>query len=561
MSNLEALGEVVSTDLLIIGGGIGGLTAAISAMEESPEIDVLLVDKQTIGWSGKAPKTGGVLMVIGPEDDLEDFFEYQIRNIGEYLNDQDLLHALAKESYGLVEKLDTWGVKVARDAEGKPQTTKGFGPKWSIVGIDLNILIPLRKKARKMGAKMLNKIQVVDLLTQNRRVVGAVGFNIIDGRFYIFKAKSTLLANGSCNYKVERMWSAANGDGIAAAYRAGAEMRNAEFGNFYDILIKDQDSPAVGSQAFIYNANGDQLVKLYGAENEPDIALATILGMEKEINEGKGPLVIDIAGWQGRFASRPRWERPHWDAFYGRSRKKMSKYGPPPVDKPEVTFSFHAELSPVKVDHNMKTTLEGLWAIGDTSYGGSALAGAVFAPPARMRGTGLLNAVFSAMRGGPSAARSIPEASPQEVDYAEVKKLKDEIFTHMEHNKGLTPADAVQTIQQIIVPIKYNLRRRKERMEEALSKLDALKQKLPDLFAKDGHALFQCHEAKAMALCAEMTYRSALMREESRGWHYREDFPERDDKNWLKWIIVKQEGGKMVLSTEQVPIDKYRIQP
>ena len=98
-------------------------------------------------------------------------------------------------------------------------------------------------------------------------------------------------------------------------------------------------------------------------------------------------------------------------------------------------------------------------------------------------------------------------------------------------------------------------------MEEALSKLDALKEKLPTLVAKDGHALFQCHEAKAMALCAEMTYRSALMREESRGWHYREDYPERDDKNWLKWIIVKQAGGKMVLSTEPVPIDKYKIRP
>ena len=561
MARIEDLGEVISTDLLVIGGGIGGLSAAISAMEEAPDIDVLLIDKQTIGWSGKAPKTGGVLMVIGPDDDLEDFCDYQIRNIGDYLNDQDLLYALAKESYGLIEKLDTWGIKVARDAEGKPQTTKGFSPKWSLVGIDLNILVPLRKKARKMGAKTLNKVQVVDLLTQNGRVVGAVGFNIIDGRFHILKAKSTILANGSCNYKVERMWSAANGDGIAAAYRAGAEMRNAEFGNFYDILIKDQNSPAVGSQAFIYNANGDRLVKLYGTEDEPDIALATLLGMEKEINEGRGPLVLDIAGWHGRFASRPRLKRPHWDAFYGRSREKMTKYGPPPTDKPEVTFSFHAELSPVKVDHNMKTTLEGLWAVGDTSYGGSALAGALFAPPARMRGTGLLNAVFSAMRGGPSAARSIPEASPPHVDYDETKRLKDEIFTPMGRDNGLTPADVVQAIQEIIVPIKYNLRRSKDRLEEALSKLEALKQKLPTLFAKDGHALFQCHEAKAMALCAEMTYRAALMREESRGWHYREDYPKRDDKNWLKWIIVKQEGDKMVLSTEPVPVDKYRIRP
>lgn len=561
MARIEDLGEVISTDLLVIGGGISGLAAAISAMEETPESDVLLVDKQTIGWSGKAPKTGGVLMVIGPEDDLEDFVEYQIRKIGDYLNDQELLYALAKESYGLIEKLDTWGVKVAMNARGKPHTAKGFSPKWSMVGIDLDILVPLRKRARKMGAKILNKVQVVDLLTRNGRVVGAVGFNIINGRFYIFQAKSTILANGSCNYKMERMWSSANGDGIAAAYRAGAEMRNAEFGNFYDILIKDQHSPAVGSQAFIFNANGDQLVKLYGTEDEPDIALATLLGMEKEINEGRGPLVLDIKGWQKRFASMPRWERPHWDAFYGRSREKMRKYGPPPSEKPEVTFSFHAELSPVKVDHNMKTTLEGLWAIGDTSYGGSALAGAVFAPPARLRGTGLLNAVFSAVRGGPSASRYIPQAPSPKVDLDEIKRLKEEIFSLMGRNKGLTPSEAVQGVQDIIVPIKYNLRRSKDRMEEALSKLDVLKQKLPNLSAKDGHTLFQCHEAKAMALCAEMTYRAALMREESRGWHYREDFPERDDENWLRWIIIKQDKGKMVVSTEPVPIDKYPYKP
>ena len=98
-------------------------------------------------------------------------------------------------------------------------------------------------------------------------------------------------------------------------------------------------------------------------------------------------------------------------------------------------------------------------------------------------------------------------------------------------------------------------------MEEALSKLDELKQKLPDLFAKDGHTLFQCHEAKAMALCAEMTYRAALMREESRGWHFREDFPKRDDENWLKWTIVKQDKEEMSVSTEPIPIDKYPYKP
>ena len=98
-------------------------------------------------------------------------------------------------------------------------------------------------------------------------------------------------------------------------------------------------------------------------------------------------------------------------------------------------------------------------------------------------------------------------------------------------------------------------------MEETLSKLKELQQRLPKPYAKDGHSLFQCHKARAIAFCAEMTFRSALMRTESRGWHYREDYTERDDKNWLKWIIIKQEGGEMAVYTEPIPIDNYKFKP
>jgi succinate dehydrogenase/fumarate reductase flavoprotein subunit len=84
---------------------------------------------------------------------------------------------------------------------------------------------------------------------------------------------------------------------------------------------------------------------------------------------------------------------------------------------------------------------------------------------------------------------------------------------------------------------------------------------LPALQAKDLHYLSKCHEVQSMALCAELTFRSALMRSESRGFHFREDFPERDDKNWLKWIILKQDKGEMKLSTRTIPINKYKIKP
>jgi succinate dehydrogenase/fumarate reductase flavoprotein subunit len=209
----------------------------------------------------------------------------------------------------------------------------------------------------------------------------------------------------------------------------------------------------------------------------------------------------------------------------------------------------------------MKTTLAGLWAIGDTSYAGSAMAGAVFAPPARMRGSGLMNAVFSAMRGGPPAARYAAKAASPEVNYAEVKRLKEEIFAPMPRQKGLEPWDAIYAIQEVVCPIKYNLRRSQDHLEEGLSKIKKVQDRLPELVAKDAHYLGKCHEVRSYAVCAEMTLRAALMRTESRGWHFREDYPQRDDKDWLKWVIVKQKDGKMAVSTEPVPIGKYKFKP
>ena len=109
--------------------------------------------------------------------------------------------------------------------------------------------------------------------------------------------------------------------------------------------------------------------------------------------------------------------------------------------------------------------------------------------------------------------------------------------------------------------MRYNLRRSKERLDEALTSLKEFGKKLPDLQAKDLHYLSKCHEVRSMALCAELTFRAALMREESRGFHFREDYPERDDKNWLKWIIIQPDGDKMKLSTQPIPIGDYKVRP
>ena len=563
MPKLEDLGEVISTDVLIVGGGVGGLTTALKVKEENPEIDVLIVEKQTTGWAGKATKIGGILAFLGPNDNADKFLDFQVRTSGFYLNDQELLSKYVHSSYKAIEQFVEWGNRLARTPDGKLVINRAFwAPEWSTTFIDIDMMLPMRARARKMGTKILNKIHVVELIKQDSRVVGAVGFDIVSGRFHIFKAKATVLANGSCGYKVRRFWISGTGDGIAAAYRAGAEMRNAEYGNLYGhTVFQETDSGMVG-YASLMNASGENLAKKYLPDMGPAgvfLPVSLAIGLEKEVAEGRGPIYFEPPssapppGFDSGLPKLGEWQK--------RMEDKERKYGLAPGVKREIGVPLHGETSCIKVDKEMKTSLEGLWAIGDTSYAGSALAGAVASPPGVTPGSGIMYAVISAGWAAPSAARYAAEAAPVDISVAEAKTLKNIIFAPMQSKNNLSPLDAIAVIQDVTAPMKYNLRRSKERLEEALAKLDRLEEKLPALQAKDLHYLSKCHEVKSMALCAGLTFRAALMRSESRGFHFREDFPERDDKNWLKWIILKQDEGKMKLSSQPIPIGKYKIKP
>lgn len=563
MAKLEDLGEIVSSDILIVGGGVGGLAMAIKVKEENPNIEVLIVEKQTAGWAGKAAKIGGILAFLGPDDNVDKFMDFQIRTSGFYLNDQELLSKYVQSSYKAIEEFAEWGAKLARTPDGKLVISRAFwAPDWSTTFIDIDLLLPMRSKARQMGAKILNKIHVVDLIRQYNRIVGAVGFDIITGRFYIFKAKATVLANGSCGYKIRRFWVAGTGDGIAAACRAGAEMRNAEYGNLYGhTVFQDTDSGMVGSQ-FLVNASGEKLTAKYLPDTGPSgvfLPVKLAVGMEKEVAEGRGPIYFQPPKTTPHPGMRPG--LPKLADWQQRMFEKEKKYGLPPGAKREIAVPLHGETSCIKVDHEMRTSLEGLWAIGDTSYAGSAVAGAVASPPGVTPGSGIMYAVISAGWAGPSAARYAAEAAPADIDLSEASVLKEKIFAPLKRSRGFSPWEAISIMQDVTAPMKYSLRRSKDRLEEALDRLEELCGQLPDLQAKDLHYLSKCHEVMSMEICAELTFRAALMRAESRGFHFREDYPERDDKNWLKWIILQKEGGNIRLSTRPVPIGKYKIKP
>ncbi len=383
MANTEDLGEVISSDVLIIGGGIGGLVTAVKAKEKNPDADVLVVEKQTAGWAGKATKIGGILAFLGPGNNPDKFMDFQVRTSGFYLNDQELLAKYVARSYKAIEEFDEWGSNLAKTPDGQLIITPAFwAPEWSTTYIDIDLMLPIKSKARKMGTKFLNKIHVVDLLTKSNKVIGAVGFDIITGKFYIFRAKATVLANGSCGYKVRRFWIAGTGDGIAAAYRAGAEMRNVEYGNLYGHTVwQDTDSGMVGHQ-FLVNALGENLSKKYLPGEGPTgvfLPVELAVGLEKEVAEGRGPIYFAPPPSNPPYVVHT--DLPKLNDWQRHMAEKEIKYGFPPNVRREIGVPLHGETSCIKVDHEMKTSLKGLWAIGDTSYAGSAVAGAVASPP------------------------------------------------------------------------------------------------------------------------------------------------------------------------------------
>jgi succinate dehydrogenase/fumarate reductase flavoprotein subunit len=567
MASLEKIGEVFSTDVLILGAGLSGFIVANRIKELNGKLDVLIVEKSTAGFAGsKANKGAGVMWVMQEGDDIDKFREYYCRNHGHFLEDQELLEKVCTMTLPMVEHLERWRIDIKREEDGKLARMEQI-PLWSLCAYDLDIMERLRKMALKLGVKMIDKTQFVELLTQGNRIVGAVGFDVNHGAYRIFKAKSVVLGTGSCCWMVTNMWSGARGDGIAAAYRAGAEMRNAEFSNFYNLGLRGNQSALVGSQYALYNSDGEYLAPKYCKDFEVDLDIGILLGMEKEVMEGKGPIVFEETEI---FANNPiaaggflfRWKRPVAEKFWRKLMEKEARYNADHSWRPEVYPMFIGEFAAVKADHDMRTTLEGMWALGDTSRSGTGWAGAV-PPPARIRGSGLTWASVSALLSEKSLVDYTAKASEPRLDEDQVKRFKEDIYAPMKRKEGMNPRDAIWRLKEVIAPPRYGVRKRKERIEEALARVkEVWHQAEAEVSpANDWHMLGVCHDLKNMTQCADIYYNAALTRTESRGWHYREDFPNRDDKNWRKWIVIKQKGDKMEISTEKIPFERYKTKP
>ena len=213
----------VHADVLVVGGGIGGHAAAIAMKEKEPDAEVVVVEKNVSGWAGQANKGAGALMYLDTEDGLDDFMAFHVRRMGMYLEDQTLLADFAHGSLGALKRFGSWGAKICSNNDGS-FVRKRFKPNlpWSQTAVDLDMMRPVHRYARRLGVRFIDKVAIVDFLKDGERVVGGIGFSLLDGTCHVVKANATIVATGGQSFRVLNMWSCQRGDGAAAAYRAGA---------------------------------------------------------------------------------------------------------------------------------------------------------------------------------------------------------------------------------------------------------------------------------------------------------------------------------------------------
>ena len=525
--------DLRETDVLVIGGGMAGLFAAIKAKEKG--VDVTIVDKGYAGKSGSSPYAFWYV-VYDPErgHDLKAWMDY-VNSLGEYLNNRAFTEIVFRESRDRYHDLLSYGVEFMLGPDGRPKgyTFPGIPTESSQLKKRVCGQV-LRRKARSLGVKIFDRVMLTDLIKRDGRAAGDMGFEMETNRFHAFRAKAVVICSGGSTFKPDG-WpvSGLTGDGDAMAYRIGAEISGKEF-NEPKSTSADMPAPTMGMFLWRKKEENTAPVEEFGppqvhalkcvnalGEEVMGVAGANFINMEFEVHAGRLPL----------YSRTP--EQPDLSPRVGNATAGMS---------------LHTAEGLWPVDLRGRTNLPGLYAAGDSCS--SMQVGATYPGV----GYAIEGASVTGARAGEAAAVFAGSCEALDLDMEELSNMKKRRISPIERRSGFSPRWVTQMLRNTMIPYYILYIKHKERLQAGLTLVEFMRDHLvPRLFARDAHELRLAVETENMVLNAEMKLRASLFREDSRGTHYREDIPRRVDPDWLAWVILKDEGGRMTCSKRPVP--------
>ncbi len=527
--------RIYETDVLVIGGGIAGCFSAIRAREQGA--DVIMVDKGYVGKAGATPMASLGYLVYNKEwgTDLNACIDAVTRK-GEYVNDREWTEAVFADSLSTYSDLVAWGVDFPiENPDGLPYF-KAYSP-FTIIPVGTPTAgMPGRRQAEKVGVKIMDKIVITDLLKADGRVIGAVGYQLLGEDLCIFLAGAMVLCAG--------FTSVLKGDGDAMAYRAGAELTTKEYAYTWPAAGKLPGGRRGVAAHNVFMRYRDSRGKTVDVSDTYEMDLT----MEFLVHAGRAPIFWDLGAATPGDVERMRkrqesaypWDPWEFDPAQG-GRIEMSG-----GDGGMNVCPQTGGIWPV----NMKcaSTIPGLFAAGECC--GTRYVGGYHTAP----GFGLTGSAVTGSRAGTGAAEFARENRRPAVDEEEVGRLKRILAFPMERKGGFSPRWAAQMLQNTITPYYMKYIKHASRLQAGLTIVEFLRDHVvPQLYARDRHELWLCHETRNMVVSAEMILRASIFRTESRGNHYREDYPRRDDPEWLAWVKLQERDGSMKLWKEPIP--------
>lgn len=556
--------EEIKTDVLVIGGGGAGCWAALKACEH--DLDVTLLNQYTLGKSGTTIVAMITYQAIMGElgilpDDSEDIFFWDIVKCGAYLSEQNLVEILVRNAQQTVLDYEKLGVKWDKvngkfDSKGLPGMTY---PRGCFVdhrtGIALQTAL-VRAVRKKSNIRYFER-KVIKLLRDDDRVTGVLAFNIPEGTFTKISAKSVVMATGGAGrlYKVTSMPEDARGDGMALAFNAGVPLMDMEFQLFFPATLPYPESlqglvvprgTTVPEGARIWNGKRERFMHLYYPEAEVATRDKSSIAIMKEIKKGNG------TPHGGVYMDFTRVENllERWPTSFGDFKRAGINL---PEEWLEVCPGHHYSIGGIQINEFCETALGGLYAAGEVAanvHGANRVGGAAL-PDCAVFGqiAGRNAAVYAAFR----KARDIPyDEIAEEIGW--IRGLMNE------GQKGdIRPAAIMKELQDLMYE-NVGVLRSAESLEDALKGLAHLKQKLNHASIRAGklynNELVDGIDVKNMLLLAEIITKTALIRTETRGSHYREDFPDQDDAQWRKHSLIQLDKTGIEISSHPVTVTR-----
>jgi succinate dehydrogenase / fumarate reductase, flavoprotein subunit len=553
--------ETHEQDVLVIGAGGAGLRAAIEALAQGVTVGV--VCKSLLGKAHTVMAEGGIAAAMANVDSADDWrthFRDTMRG-GKFLNNWRMAQLHAQEAPERVRELEQWGALFDRTQDGQI-LQRAFGghtfKRLCHVGdrTGLEMIRTLQDRGVQQGFDVYMECTVVALLKDGARCSGALAYWREQGRFVLFKAKSVVIATGGIG-KAWRITSNSweyTGDGMALAYRAGAELMDMEFVQFHPtgmvwppgvqgLLVTEA---VRGEGGMLRNKNGERFMERYDPKrmelSTRDVVARSIY---TEVREGRGTehggAYLDISHKPAEYVKRKLPSMYH--QFKELADVDITK-GPM-----EVGPTCHYMMGGIRVEaETAQTTVPGLFAAGEAAAG---LHGAN-----RLGGNSLSDLLVFGRRAGLAAAKHAKEVSFATPDPAKVEQAEQEALAPFQRKTGESPYAVHRDLQEVMQNL-VGIYRNREDVQRALGELEKLKQRLA-VASVEGTRMFNpgwhlALEMKAMLTVAEAVAKSALVREESRGAHSRIDFPELDPVWGTKNNIIWKNGDVMALRQNPTP--------